>query len=165
MQSLDLVFDDETDTQIRACWQELLDADLPSQARHMGPSNRPHVTMLTRSTITVTPEAADLLPKRVTIGPIVLLGSPASWVVARLVVPSSALLQLHARLHAGAELDDGDGHDAPDRWTPHVTLARKVAAADIGRVLAVCGDVAPFAASVVGLRHWDSATRVETRLV
>ncbi|RFA19866.1 2'-5' RNA ligase family protein [Subtercola boreus] len=46
MMSFELRFDADTDAAIRAEWAALLDAGLPSQARHASASNAPHFTVL-----------------------------------------------------------------------------------------------------------------------
>ncbi len=46
--SLELVFDGASEAAVRREWDALVAADLPSQARHTGESNRPHVTLLVR---------------------------------------------------------------------------------------------------------------------
>ncbi len=63
--SLELVFDDESDAAIRGEWDALVAADLPSQARHTGESNRPHITLLVRPTLADVDGAllADALPR------------------------------------------------------------------------------------------------------
>jgi 2'-5' RNA ligase len=90
----------------------------------------------------------------------VLLFGPrrGSFVVVRQVVPSRELLDLQARVAAvcGAE---SDGHFGPGRWTPHVTLARRVATPQVGPALAALGDLTELAARSRRCRRWDSERR------
>ena len=49
MQSVELVLDDDSDRRVRRHWAKLADAGVPSQARHTGPANRPHITLAVTS--------------------------------------------------------------------------------------------------------------------
>lgn len=161
--SLELVFDDAADAAVRAEWAALAAADLPSQARHTGESNRPHTTLLVRPEIggmDASPLDA-LLPVRVTLGAPVLFGGARHRVVARLVVPSVELLALHAAVHAAAGDGEDVDHTLPGSWTPHVTLARRVPVERVGdalSVLAVHG-MGDISAHAVGIRRWDAQAR------
>src|SRR6478609_6054317 len=104
MHSVEAVLDDDTDRQVRAQWRDLALAGLPSQARHTGSSNRPHVTLGLTATISTEVERrlADVgasLPTAVTLGALLLFGGHR-FVLARLVVPSSGLLALQAGVMA-----------------------------------------------------------------
>ena len=75
-------------------------AGLPSQARHTGASNRPHITLALTDTITDDVErrladAASRLPIPVALGALLIFGA-RRFVLARLVVPSAGLLDLQA---------------------------------------------------------------------
>ena len=174
--SLELVFDDDTDAAVRGEWERLSAADLPSQADHTGASNRPHTTLLVRP----GPEPADdappavmiddrdagplaaMLPMPVVLGAPVLFGRGERRVLARLVVPSAPLLQLHAAVHAAAGPGDDVDHTVPGAWTPHVTLARRVPLERMGEALAALADDGggeDLDARVVGIRRWDAAAR------
>jgi len=45
VRSIELTFDEETESAVRADWRALAGAGLPSLARHSGPTNRPHLTL------------------------------------------------------------------------------------------------------------------------
>jgi hypothetical protein len=47
----------------------------------------------------------------------------------------------------------------PGRWTPHVTLARGLDAAGVGRALEVLGGSGPIEGAAVDCRRWDSQAR------
>ncbi len=89
---MELVLDDAADRAVRASWSSLLRARLPSQGRHTGASNRPHVTLaLTRSATEPVRDrlaaiAADL-PVELTVGALLVFGS-RRFILARLVVPN-----------------------------------------------------------------------------
>ena len=103
-----------------------------------------------------------------------MLGAPLVFggprlTLARLIVPSAALLELHAEVyrltlpHLTAE---PFGHCRPGHWTPHATLGRRYTTDEIGPALAVVNDGgADLAAQVVGLRRWDSDERADHLLV
>lgn len=161
--SLELVFDAESDAAIRAEWDALVAADLPSQARHTGASNRPHITLLVRGSLPHLDPApfADGLPLPMTLGAPVLFGAGRSRVIARSVVPSAALLSLHARVHEVVGAGDDVDHTRPGAWTPHVTLARRVPLDRLGEALDVLAQQAPPERDVVavGIRRWETATK------
>jgi 2'-5' RNA ligase len=149
---------------VRAEWDALLDAGLPSAGRHPGASNRPHITLLVRTELpdldVAELTAAEAFP--VTLGSPVLFGVGDRRVLARAVVPSAALLALHAAVHAAAGAGDDVPHTVPGRWSPHVTLARRMRVDDLPRALPLLGgDVHGMAA---GLRRWDAASATVTDL-
>ena len=97
--SIELVFDPDTEAAIRRIWADLAGAGIPSQA----PASRPHVTLAVAERI--APEVDELLrpvaqrlPLRCSVGAPVLFGR-ANVVFARVVVPTSELLALHAEVH------------------------------------------------------------------
>lgn len=171
VQSVELLLDPETERRVRAVWQALADAGLPSQARHLAPSNRPHLTLVAVGALPA--DADDLLPAQVgelpvagTWGGVAEFGH-GPWTVVRLVEPSAGMRALQARVAGVCEVPD-DGLTAPGRWTPHVTLARRVDADVLVRVRAVVAgatgqdsdrDGDPVLAT--GVRRWDGAARRE----
>ena len=180
VQSVELLLDDALDGAVRRQWDRLAAAGLPSQARHPGASNRPHVT-LTVSTVpwsaAVEAALADAvtgsLPLAVRLGAPLVFAPGPRCVLARLVVPSPALLALHARIHAAAtgprEAPGGVPHTAPGEWTPHVTLARALPVARLGEAVAALSEAMPghvpdAPGRAVGARRWDGDARRAWRL-
>lgn len=182
--SLELVFNAYLEAQIRAQWQALADAGLSSLAGHTAPSNRPHITLLVRPT--VPPLARDELaalvplPLPVTLGAPLLFGSGDRRVLARAVVPTVPLLELHAGLHAlvdaradaDTEGDVGSGDSPftrPGAWMPHVTLSRRLRVDTLSQALRVLDAVEPqeehAPAQAITLRRWDAATATITDLL
>ena len=161
--SLELVTDAAADAVVRREWALLESAGLPSQARHTGESNRPHVTLLVRTRLRdIAAEALeDQLPIALTLGAPVIFGRGRTRVLARSVVPSAALLRLHAAVHALAGPGDDAAHTLPGEWTPHVTLARRLPVDRIGEALVALTDAGgePIEARAVGIRRWDAARR------
>ncbi len=162
--SLELVLDDDTDAAVRAEWQALVDADLPSQARHTGASNRPHITLLVRPDLGLVDAdlLGDVLPLPVSLGAPVLFGGAKHRVIARTVVPSAPLLALHAAIHEAAGDGDDVPHTKPGAWTPHVTLASRVPLERVPDALAALvadGRGGDLVGRAVGIRRWDARTR------
>lgn len=167
VQSLELILDGALDAAVRREWKMLLDAGLPSQARHAGSSNRPHVTLSvaddfdrldSRLSTDVTIDSA--LPVR--LGAFVVFRG-RSTTLARLVVPSTGLLALHTRMSTLA--GDAEGlreHTTPGQWTPHVTLARRLGTAELVEALGLL-DTAPSVlyGSTSALRRWDGDRKEE----
>lgn len=199
MQSVELTFDDATDRRVRAQWNALAAAGLPSQARHTGASNRPHVTLAVAPSITAAAEArlrdsfaspalsappavpagspgpvgsaatvGSALPVPLVLGGLLLFGS-TRFVLARLVVPSAALLALQRRvIDAFAPDAEPLPTMAPGRWTPHVTLARRLEADQLALAARLVADSEHLGASAgeldavaVRVRRWDGDAKRE----
>lgn len=162
--SIELVFDRDTEAAVRQLWAELAAAGIPGQT----PAGRPHVTLTVAGRI--APEVDGLLaplgermPLRCVVGAPVLLGRDAS-VLARLVVPTTALLELQAEVHRCClpHLVPGPlPHTAPGRWTAHVTVARRVRSEQLGWALQIAGRPAELEGHFAGLRRWDGDERIE----
>ena len=162
--SVELVFDPATEQAIRDIWDALAAAGVPSQAH----ASRPHATLTVADRIApdvdgvLAPVAAGL-PLVCHIGAVVLFGRSAP-VLARLLVPGIELLRVHADVHRLCTPYQSPGpkpHTAPGQWTGHVTLARHVAPATLGKALRIAGRPSELAGRVVGLRRWDGNTRRE----
>ena len=166
VQSVELLLDPATDDAVRAQWALLAAAGLPSQARHTGESNAPHVTLAVRTTI--PDDLDDALAAAVRDLPPVRLGGLLVFVhrrcvLARAVVPSAALLALHARVHTVLDGEPACGpsapHLAPGTWTPHVTLARTLPAADLSTAVTALGPLPEVVGSGAAVRRWDATRR------
>ncbi|GAC1405861.1 MAG: 2'-5' RNA ligase family protein [Mycobacterium sp.] len=162
--SVELVFDRDTEAAVRHIWDELREAGIPGQA----PAGRPHATLIVAERI--DPDVDELLsalvgrfPFPCRIGAPLLFGR-AKVVLARLVVPTEELLDVHAEVHrlCLSHLSPGPmANTLPGMWTAHVTLARPVAPAQLGRALRIAGMPAEITANVIGLRRWDGSTKCE----
>ena len=171
VQSVELLLEPEAERGVVRVWKALLEAGLPSQARHSAPSNRPHTTLV--AVLGLTPDAesavADAvlgrLPVDATWGEVTLFGS-GPWVLVRLLDPSEGMRTLQAAV-ADACGVPGDSLSAPRRWTPHVTLARRVAEPDVDRavdlVTALVRSEAAVGMPVLAdaVRRWDGSRRRE----
>ena len=171
--SIELLLDPDSDADVRAQWQMLADAGLPSQLRVKSATNRPHVTLVAAQRI--SPDVDESLrglasrcPLDCVIGATLVFGGPR-LTLARLVVPSAPLLVLHAevyRLTLPHVTGEPYAHCTPGHWTPHVTVGRRYTVDEIGPALAVVnGSSRDRTARVVGLRRWDSDERVDHLLV
>ncbi|MCH9768232.1 MAG: 2'-5' RNA ligase family protein, partial [Actinomycetia bacterium] len=130
--SVELLFDTDTEAAVRRIWDDLSAEGLPSQAAHTSASNRPHVTLTAAGRL--APDATVALRPALTQLPLnCLIGAPMLFggrILVRLVVPSAQLLALQAQVHRIClphMLDAPLPHVAPGSWTPHVTLARRIA--------------------------------------
>jgi len=164
--SVEVILDDDMDRKIRAEWAALAEAGLPSQARHTGASNRPHITLALSDTLTddVARRLAAImadLPIPVTLGGLLLFGT-TRVVLARHVISSAALLDLQSRVSA-ALADPVDPHHtfAAGRWTPHVTLARRLRPDQVGSALTHLDPLPPLPGELVRARRWDMAAKTE----
>ncbi|MDI3315715.1 MAG: 2'-5' RNA ligase family protein [Mycobacterium sp.] len=162
--SIELVFDRDTETTIRGIWADLAAAGIPSQA----PASRPHATMVVAERIAADVDAAlASLSPRFPLGCVVgapLLFGRAKVVLARLLVPTSELLALHAevyRLCLPHVAPEPMPNCLPGQWTAHVTLARRVGGAQLGRAVRVAGRPAEIHGRVEGLRRWDGEKKIE----
>jgi 2'-5' RNA ligase len=161
LHSVEGVLDTDTDTQVRCEWTALADAGLPSQAGHQGTTNAPHLTLSAAGSVPDAVEArivhalAGMQPVRVRLGALLVMGS-RRFVLARLVVPTAALLALHRAVAGAMEAaPDVPERVRVDRWTPHVTLARGLAMEQVGSALAVLGTVPPLEGTLESVRRWD----------
>ncbi|WP_415976864.1 2'-5' RNA ligase family protein [Rhodococcus sp. 077-4] len=166
VQSAELLLDSGLDRAVRREGATLSGAGLPSQNRHLGESNRPHVTVAVASSMPVAVDDGDAVrfdPFGVRLGGIVVFGG-RKITVARLVVPSTALLDLHARMHEAVGEHSLDYLD-PGRWTPHVTLARRLTPEEAGAaVRLLSADMVDLVGSAVALRRWDGEGKREWRI-
>lgn len=167
MQSVELLLDEVTSAAVVRQWRLLADAGLPSQARHRGETNAPHVTIGLATSIDAAAEASlvsatPALPLRVRLGALVLFGGRRHVVLARMVVVTQELLALHQEVSGAlADCPGQVDHLATGRWVPHVTLARRIAPASLEAALSALADerAEPLDGDAVALRRWDSEAR------
>lgn len=160
-QTIEMTLDDALDDAVRAEWDLLAAAGLPSQALHLGLTNAPHVTLGVASALdaSTTRRLADVaLPDEVRLGGLLVFRGRRSAVVSRAVIPSAALLSTHAEVDAAmADAPDRPDLTLPGRWTPHVTLARRLDDAQLAHALDLLARVPrELVGAPAALRHWDS---------
>jgi 2'-5' RNA ligase len=171
--SIELLLDRAADLAIRETWQALAEADLPSQGRHTGPTNAPHVTLLARPSIdpghdvALAAVAAEALPAPVVPGGLVVFGrGPRGFVLARLVVVDTRILHVHRRVHEAAGGSDEEVESTrPGSWTPHITLASRLTPGQLAPAVDIAASAPALADVVAGsLRRWDSTEKTVTPL-
>ena len=167
VQSVELLLDEASDALIRAEWGRLLDAGLPSQARHTGRSNRPHITLGVARAVapqqeTDLGELAWPTPLPLVLGSVLMFGR-GPFVLARSVVPTVELLTFQTQVvdALGEQAEPFVHQQGTGRWTGHVTLARKLGGSHLDRALDALGPLDPIEATAVAVRRWDGDTKVE----
>ena len=138
--SVELVFDTDTEEAIRAIWDALRDAGIPSQA----PASRPHATMTVGERLDAGVDdllagLGDRFPFGCRLGAVLCLGKGSS-LLARMLVPTGELLAVHAevsRLCLPYLRPGPMAHSLPGQWTPHVTMARRVGPAQLSRAVRI----------------------------
>ncbi len=163
VQSVELMLGEATDSAVRTQWESLAAAGLPSQARHPGPTNAPHVTLAVREQIPAELDAplaaAATLPVEVTLGGL-LVFARRRCILARAVVPSVLLLDLHARVHdVLVDCGPSAAHLSPGAWTPPVTLARNLTPGQLATAVALLRDGTDVGGSGIAVRRWDATAR------
>jgi 2'-5' RNA ligase len=169
VRSIELVLDPLSDAAVRALWQSLVAAELPSLG-HSG-TNDPHVTLAAGEELpvpsgfeTALPEVLPLPEALRVAGVLLFPAGPGRYVLGLGVVVDEPLARFHRAVHAVApgSLDPS----LPGRWAPHVTLARRVRDVDLPAALRalVAEGPLPEVLTVGGLRHWDGQSKVTTPL-
>lgn len=168
MRSIELVFDDPTDSLVRADWARLAATGLPSLAAHNSPSNSPHITLAAGADLGADAglDAAPAgpwqrLPMDVTFsGAIVFPAGAGKYVLARSVLLTGPLLDLHRLLHQG--LSGALPLTCPGAWTPHVTISRRIPGQQLGAAMDLLD--LRLEGRCTGARLWDSSTKTVTPL-
>lgn len=143
MHTVELLLDVALESGVRALWNRLHAAGLPSLATHRHPTNRPHLTVVTASSLTGL--APLPLPLAVELGPVRMLGRA----LVRTVTPTDGLRELHARVWSALP----DAWPPPADWVPHVSLALRFPAGPPPV------DVPPAYGEVVAARSYDTRAR------
>jgi hypothetical protein len=164
--ALELVLDARSDAVVRADWEALRAAGLPSQADHRGASNRPHVTVLAAAGLT----AAVVAAAREALAPWLPLVADTAGVLTlgtgRLVLARPVRLPV-AALDAVEQVRALAVPVPPGPWRPHLTLSRRLPAdrlAEALLALAALGTGAAGRVTLTAVRHWDPATGRTTLL-
>ncbi len=175
MRTVELTCDDRLDGRVREVWRRLDAAGVPSLAGHTHPTNRPHLTVASADDLppgsrVAVDAALAVLPLPVTLDGLLLFAGRAG-VLAWRVVPDDALLALHERVwRALAPVAGRNPLHGPGRWTPHVSLARRITPARHAAALAALDDLAApdgrltATGTFTAARSYDTATRTVTPL-
>ncbi|MGY0006110.1 2'-5' RNA ligase family protein [Micromonospora sp. I033] len=168
MRTVELLCSPELEEAVRAAWDRLAAAGLPSLARNTHPTNRPHLTLASVDEFPPGAEQrlADLcdaalpLPARLDRVAVLDGSAPLVW----LVRPAPQLIALHGAVWdvlAGAP--GPHPWHLPGRWVPHLSLALRFRDADRRRARAVAGPDRP-GGEFVAARSYDSDTRTVSEL-
>ena len=165
-QSVELLLDEAAEAVVLGEWARLAEAGLPTEQRvEPSPTHRPHVTLWAGPAVPGDVDAG--LPALVAgldlallLGSLLVFGPRrGQLVLVRQVVASVALLGLQAQVAERCGVEP-DSHFTPGRWSPHVTLARRVPVDRLGAVLATLSPLPDLEARVRTCRRWDGDARV-----
>ena len=166
--SLELLLDAPSDRLVREHWALLDRAGLEALSRHGSATNRPHLTAA--GVDRLPPGAAEavadvlraLLPVDVALGPPVVLGRGRS-ILAHLLLPGPELLAAHREICELLRVPTDD-LQAPARWVPHLSLARRLVPDDLGKAVHHLPHTEGVHVRLDGARWWDSVARSETHV-
>ena len=162
-QALECYFDAEADAAVRALWQRLEQAGVPSPATHGG--HRPHVTFAVAGAI---PAAArkDLTTD------LTRLALPRLWLYTLGTFPTAEnglflgavtdaeLLAVHVAVHdtlAGRVRDPWASY-LPGAWVPHCTLAQDVTPDQLATAFTALHPITPVRARIAEIGVHDTRT-------
>ena len=166
-QSVELLLDASAEAAIRRQWDLLAEAGLPSERRSASDLyHRPHVTLFASDAVPAPAE--DELPGLVAdlelelrIGVLMIFGPRRRrCILVRQVTASVDLLALQSRVAAVCAAEP-DGQFGAGRWSPHVTLARRLVPGQLGSAVDALDETADrlITARVIGCRRWDGARK------
>lgn len=163
--SVELLLDPASDSFLLDDWAALEAADLPNQSRHQSWSNSPHITLAAATRIDDRYDddlasAAEGEALRLSGTGLLVFPTRRKFVLARQVVADVALTGLHRRIWLAL---DGVAEPVPTTirgvWTPHITLAHGLTAAQIATALDILRDRPPEQLTAGVVRRWDSAQK------
>lgn len=165
VQSVELLLDEHGETEVRRQWAVLAEAGIGSPG---GATHRPHITVAVAREIWPRIDHAlagiEFRPLPITLGGLLVFGARRP-ILVRPVVVTEDLLALQRRVHhLVAPCPGVPATMAPNAWTPHVTLARRVPPDRLGAAIGAVATDHDFSTVVVGIRRWDGEARQE-RLV
>lgn len=164
VQSVELLLDTRLEATVQREWDSLVDARVIRRLRRGGRPAVPHITVGVAASIDAEVEDAlqaidHAIGLELRLGGLLLLGGRSS-VLVRLVVPSVSLLELQATVwNALRDCPGVPDTMTPGRWTPHVTLARRVGPSDLATAVDLLGSGSGPVGTVAGMRRWDGDAR------
>ncbi len=156
MRTVELLCDPALDGLVRAAWQRLHAAGLPSLATHSGATNAPHVTLGTAETLPDLGFLGAALPVPVRVAELVFFEGKAGAAAWRLESPPLVSLQADVWRALGGV---GNPLHAPDAWVPHLSLARRVPPSRRADVARAVDGLAAAEGLLVTARSFDTAAR------
>ena len=168
-QSVELLLDPAAEAAIRGEWTRLAAAGLPSEDRSARPDpasrtfHAPHVTLYAGDSIAPAAGAGLVdvvtgLDLEVEIGSVLVFGPRRGrCILVRSVVATAELLAVQTAVASRCDADP-EGQFGPGRWSPHVTLARRVATDQVGACLELLGE-RNLSARITRCRRWDGTAK------
>lgn len=164
-QALECYFDGEAEAAVRALWQRLERAGVPSPASSERGHHRPHVTFAVGSAI---PPAA----RRDLATDVRRLALPSLWLYTLGAFPTAAnvlflgavtdaeLLAVHIAVHdtLAGRVRDPWAYYLPGAWIPHCALAEDVTPAQLAAAFATLHPVEPIRARIAEIGIADTRT-------
>lgn len=163
--ALELFFDADTESAVRAMWAGLEARGVRSMASASHARHRPHVSLLIAERLPAGVARRALIPLANTTDLVLRLGSVAVFpgragVVYLGVTPTLRLLRLHREVHAhlaGAGVEAWR-HYLPDAWVPHCTLAQGLPDEQVTTAVRAVKRLRPIDAAVVSVGITDTDT-------
>jgi 2'-5' RNA ligase len=160
--SICLLLDPRSDRAVRALWQRLETAGVPTLLSHTHGRHVPHLTLASlRSWDLDTVRSALLALPATELAPVDFDGlgtfrRSRSWLVP---APTTALLEHQRRVVEAVRRDaDLHRHYEPGAWVPHLTLAPRLHLQDLPVVAKLVYDVLPLHATLTDLTLIDTST-------
>lgn len=164
-QALEFFFDDEADRAVRALWDRLERAGVPSLATRTHRRHRPHVSIAIAGSIApATRDAlrADLARLAIPRLWLSTLGafSSADPVLMLAAVVDTELLAVHSAVHdvLAGRVRQPSAYYLPGSWIPHCTLAQGIDPPQIAAGFATLYPVDPIRATVTEVAIIDTHT-------
>ena len=160
-QSVELTLDTSAETALVAQWDRLAAAGLAKPKRPEAHGHHlPHITLYAADAIpeeaeSVLPEIVAGVDLKVHIGALMIFGPRKGECIAA----SVELLELQRRVARACKADPA-GQFGPGRWSPHVTLARRVSSDHVGKAVTVLGSRGEVDATIQRCRRWDGTRRI-----
>ncbi|HEX9335090.1 MAG TPA: 2'-5' RNA ligase family protein [Pseudonocardiaceae bacterium] len=163
--ALECYFDDDADAAVRALWQRLEQAGVPSLASRTHRKHRPHLTFAVAGAI--PPPARRSLR-----ADLARLAMPRLWLYTLGTFPTNRnalllgavtdaeLLAVHVAVHdaLAGRVRDPSAYSLPGAWVPHATLAEDVTPAQLAAGFAVLHPIEPIRARVTEVGVRDTRT-------
>ncbi|MED7953722.1 2'-5' RNA ligase family protein [Streptomyces sp. BE303] len=168
MQTVELLCDAPFDRAVRTVWQRLADGGVDSLAHNTHPGHRPHLTLASCARM---PDGAterldrllrDALPLTVRLTGLLSFSARSRRRVLSLpVVPTLDLVLLHHRVWEALDgAEDPDQHYVPGRWSPHLSLTRRLTPEDVALAHTLLGRHPDHVGSFDAARSFDSETQL-----
>lgn len=168
--ALELFFADDADRAVRALWQRLEDAGVPSLATRTHRQHRPHVTLAVAGTIPAAARKSLRAELR-------LLSIPDLWLYTLSTFPGedpvllmgavvdTELLAVHSAVHdiLAGKVTNPSAYYFPGAWVPHCTLAQGITSEQLAAGFAAALPLEPIRASIAEIGVTDTRTgEIET---